>query len=578
LGRSRSPGTLLSEAELRGLAGPVYYERGMEYFARGAVVSIGLKDGKVAATVQGTHLYRVRLWAERDNLGCSCTCPLGQEGEACKHVVAAGLAWLADGNRTKSALAEDEASGVGAFLSGLDRDALAKLILERAEEDDALAAWLLVKAQSKGLGSPKAALRAIERAFRLEGDIDYDDTATVVAQAEQAADLLEAMLNAHDWSAAAELSEYALRLGFGAMEQVDDSDGELGTTLERIADIHARACGRGGVRPPQLADRLFALIMEDPCGVIAPDPYRKALGRDGMDRFRDSVRREWEKLPALKPGSRAEDAGGERYTLTALMRWLAEGSRDIDALVAIEQRDLSHPGAFLRIAELLKKARRNEDALAWAERGAASFPGAPTMELRDFLVTEYQRRKQHDRALALRWEDFEKRPSLESYRALGHCAEAAKGWPAWRERALDSLRSKAADGSQRGNIWGAGTVLTEIHLAEGDLPAALAQARASNCHRGLWFAIAAACEAPRPDDAIAIYLEYLESIIDGRNDRAYDEAAMLLGKIGTLMRRQGQAARFLDALGRVQTRHKAKRNLMQRLERVAAEARKQGPG
>ena len=120
-------------------------------------------------------------------------------------------------------------------------------------------------------------------------------------------------------------------------------------------------------------------------------------------------------------------------------------------------------------------------------------------------------------------------------------------------------------------------MLTEIHLAEGDLTAALAQARASKVHMSLWFGIAAACEAERPADASAIYLEHLERIIDGKKDRAYDEAAKLLRKIGTLMRRQGQAPRFLDVLGGVQTRHKAKRNLMKRLEPMAAAARKPGP-
>jgi uncharacterized Zn finger protein len=35
----------------------------------------------------------VRLWAE-DGLVFSCDCPLGLDGEFCKHCVAAGLAWL----------------------------------------------------------------------------------------------------------------------------------------------------------------------------------------------------------------------------------------------------------------------------------------------------------------------------------------------------------------------------------------------------------------------------------------------------------------------------------------------------
>lgn len=55
------------------------------------------------------------------------------------------------------------------------------------------------------------------------------------------------------------------------------------------------------------------------------------------------------------------------------------------------------------------------------------------------------------------------------------------------------------------------------------------------------------------------------------------ELDRLCGRHGSVVL-QKQAARFLGVLAGVQTRHKAKRNLMQRLERVAGEARKQGAG
>lgn len=127
--------------------------------------------------------------------------------------------------------------------------------------------------------------------------------------------------------------------------------------------------------------------------------------------------------------------------------------------------------------------------------------------------------------------------------------------------------------------WGtdASSTLTEIHLIEGDRGAALAQARVGDCTKALWFRLAEACEPDAPGDAVAIYLDQLDHMIDGRNNDAYDQAAKLLSKIGKLMHRQGQAARFLEVLAGVQTRHKPKRNLMKGLERVAAEARKRGP-
>jgi uncharacterized Zn finger protein len=577
MARSPELGTVLSEQRLRQLVGPVYFERGREYFAHGAVTSVREKQGKVIASVEGTPSYRVQLWADGRGLDLTCTCPLGEEGEACKHVVAAGLAWLA-GGRKRRLEPEEESAAVEAFLRAADKDTLVKLILDRAQEDEDLAVWLLVKAQSKGFRSAKAVLRVIEGAFGSLGD--YDSARDALAQTERAVDLLEAVLDSRDYAAAVELSERALHLGFAVCEEVGDSDEGLGSTLQRVADIHLRACARASGPKAQLADRLFALAMADPWGIVAVDAYRRALGREGQARFGESVRREWEKLPARTPESRQPDQSSNRYLLTQLMRGIAQETGDVDAMVEVERRDLSHPAAFLRIAELLAQAKRHDEALAWAERGALLFPGGPMQELCDFLVQEYQRRKQFDRALALRWDGFQWHPNLQTYGALRRCAKAAKVWPDWRNRALDLLRAKAAKQPRASSVWATepSSVLAEIHLAEGDLQTALAQARAGGCTGALWFRLAEACERERPEDAVAIYLERLDPIIEGKNNHAYDEAAELLRKIGKLMRRQKQAARFLDVLAGVQTRHKAKRNLMQRLEPVAGAARKQGAG
>jgi uncharacterized Zn finger protein len=101
----------------------------------------------------------------------------------------------------------------------------------------------------------------------------------------------------------------------------------------------------------------------------------------------------------------------------------------------------------------------------------------------------------------------------------------------------------------------------------------LEQARAGGCSAELWRRVAQACETERPEDAITIYRSRLDAVIGKANNMAYDEAAEMLRKIGALMRRQGKASRFLGLLGKVNMEHKAKRNLMKRLEPVVAEAR-----
>ncbi|HZD02304.1 MAG TPA: SWIM zinc finger family protein [Actinomycetes bacterium] len=90
--RSESPlAAVLRLDTLRRLAGPTWFERGERYAADGAVSALVEDSGVVAARVQGTSAYRVRLWVDGSALGVACSCPLGRDGACCKHCVAVGL-------------------------------------------------------------------------------------------------------------------------------------------------------------------------------------------------------------------------------------------------------------------------------------------------------------------------------------------------------------------------------------------------------------------------------------------------------------------------------------------------------
>ncbi|MEK7382013.1 MAG: SWIM zinc finger family protein, partial [Elusimicrobiota bacterium] len=85
---------LLDRDALREMAGGRSFERGQEYFSAGCVRGLAEHDGTITAKVQGTSDYRVKLWVKDGDLEYSCTCPVGTDGDFCKHCVAAGLAWL----------------------------------------------------------------------------------------------------------------------------------------------------------------------------------------------------------------------------------------------------------------------------------------------------------------------------------------------------------------------------------------------------------------------------------------------------------------------------------------------------
>jgi hypothetical protein len=55
------------------------------------------------------------------------------------------------------------------------------------------------------------------------------------------------------------------------------------------------------------------------------------------------------------------------------MEELAQTSGDVDALIAVKSHNLSSAHAFLELAEVLRKHRRYDEALAWAKKGISSF-------------------------------------------------------------------------------------------------------------------------------------------------------------------------------------------------------------
>jgi uncharacterized Zn finger protein len=85
---------LLERGSLCRMAGERSFERGEDYFLDGQVKALAEHEGTITAKVLGTRPYRVELWIEEDDLEYSCTCPMGADGEFCKHCVVVGLNFL----------------------------------------------------------------------------------------------------------------------------------------------------------------------------------------------------------------------------------------------------------------------------------------------------------------------------------------------------------------------------------------------------------------------------------------------------------------------------------------------------
>ena len=572
---------IVSESSLETLAGERYFERGLAYFQDGAVDLLHADEREIAGNVLGTESYGVRLWLKRGLLNWACTCPLGEQGEFCKHLVATGLTWLAEQSRNPRAYESPELRTIRAFLDQSEQRTLAQILLLRAMRDDGLMAELLLAAQRAGASGSDAARERIRKAFDVRDFVDYGAMRSMVARVAPVSELLRGILK-NDAMTAFELSTDAIKRGLKLLEHCDDSDGGLGGILGEIVDTHRQASAGAGMPAAELAGNLFDLQLADGFGFFSLEDYRPALGKEGLAAYRKLAEAAWKKIPPRPPGVRDSGDDGRRYQLAGIMMTLARMDNDTDALVDALQRDLTQPYTYLQIAETLSKAKRHDEALRWAAEGRKAFRNQLNIPLDDFLVAEYHRRKRHDDAIALRWSLFESHPGLDGYQKLKTAADRTKSWKSWREKALALLRQPKSPKPRTRDVFSyvdsKTSVLTQIFLWEGDPRAALAQARASGCPGYLWLHIAKALEADSPADAITIYRDQIEPIVRMTNNQAYDNATDLLRRIRDLMARTGKGADFAPYVETLRTQHKAKRNFMQRLDGIesAEEHRNEG--
>lgn len=422
---------------LRRMAGARAFERGEAYFHNGQVGALVEQKGTIGAKVDGTHAYRVKLWRDGDALDYSCTCPVGQDGEFCKHAVAVALAWLQAGSSKPAGKATKKPrvtlDDVRAHLHKRDKHALVDLLMQQLVEDDGLRQRLLMEVARDVAGGVDLATfrQAIDESVAMDGFVGYREAYGYASGIDAAIDGIEELLKRGHAAEAIELAEHALAAIEQAIGHVDDSDGGMGGLLVRLQEIHHRACKKARPDPDALARRLLAWESGGEWDVFhgAALTYADVLGKKGLATYRQLAEAQWAKVPALKPGDDDRGRFGERFRITSIMEALARQTGDVDALIAVKQRDLSSAYAFLQIAEICQTAGRDDSALDWAERGIEAFPQRTDPRLRDFLAEAYHQRKRHDEAMALIWRSFDESPTLETYKHLPRMRNAARGKP-----------------------------------------------------------------------------------------------------------------------------------------------------
>ncbi|MBI3015060.1 MAG: hypothetical protein HYY65_08400 [Candidatus Tectomicrobia bacterium] len=453
------------------------------------------------------------------------------------------------------------------------------MLMKQAMEDDRLRQSLLLKAAKKSpKGLDTAAYRAaIEEAIDIGEFIDYRGAYDYARGIGEAVDSVEELLKEGHNVEVIELAEHALAAAEDAMGSVDDSDGLMGGILERLQEIHLKACKKAKPDPEALARRLFEWEIRTEWDTFygAAETYANVLGEKGLAVYRKLAEARWASVQTLGPGDDDTKRFGKHFRITHIMETLARQTGDVEAVVAVKKRDLSSPYSYLEIAQAYKQARKHDLALEWAERGVKAFPKRPDPRLNEFLAEEYHRRKRHDEAMALIWIDFTAAPGPDLYRKLKSHADRIGQWPDWREKALTHLREEIAKAKQQAqksrwgwSAWADHSELVKIFLWEKDVEAAWREAKEGGCSSDLWLALAAKREKGHPDEALPVYQAQVDPTLNRKNNQAYQEAVGLLRKIRGLMTGLGRGADFARYLESVRAAHKPKRNFMKLLDRA----------
>lgn len=175
---------LITRQNLSSLAGSRSFSRGEKYFEIGLVGPINEKNGMVSAKIHGSRIYETRLKVVRPSQGevrldYSCSCPVGHDGDFCKHCVALGLAWI-DNMKPSAAKSSTPASAgsreislkdILKWLEAQDQKLIFDMLLAQVKNDCRLREDLTLKIVKETVGGIDLAAyrKAIRSAFYTGG-------------------------------------------------------------------------------------------------------------------------------------------------------------------------------------------------------------------------------------------------------------------------------------------------------------------------------------------------------------------------------------------------------------------------
>ena len=396
----------------------------------------------------------------------------------------------------------------------------------------------------------RAALKPIVdrlRAAARTGGRDYRRASVIASALSAEVRAADQLLAAGDADSAVEVLECTITLIERAFNTVDDSGGRLGDLIRRLQLDHAAACRQSTVDCAKLGGRLakWALNSDWEVFLDSPTTHAEALGDTGLDRFEVEVDKQYRELLEL---SDDDQRHGDLHTFNIThLKTLLAARRGPDAVVEVMSHDLSSPFRYLRIAQVLADAGRDDDALLWLERGQQiELHGRPDCRLDDMIADLHRRAGGFEAAATIAAERFAERPSLELYQRLRDIATDAEDWPKRLATAMNQLLALpigpplATEPTFRTESAGHAESV-KILLADGDVDGAWQAAHTGGCDSITWAKLAEARGVDHPADAMAVFQLLARRILVRTDRHAYFNGATLIVRAQKFARLAGLA-------------------------------------
>lgn len=336
---------------------------------------------------------------------------------------------------------------------------------------------------------------------------------------------------------------------------ISDSTPAIGGECERAAELYAQACRLGEPDPAELAGWLATFRATSP-------GWPTLLLADFVDAFDDHAVAIYRAAVADLDRQHAGRDHWSRFEVDAMLLELADHDGDVDRAVdLLNEREHPQYGA---IVARLREAGRDDEVVNWIDRAvgegrASSHGGGSGYWLSPSDVADtYRGIGRNDDAIAVLRTDFVRQPAVHAYRSLLDFAGTIDRADTERAWALDHARA-LADGP------GAGSVLVQLSLSEGDVDAAW-EAADRYGPGWAWQELATQGAEARPVAAADLYRPQLENDLQRPNTGLYPGIAATLATMAELYERGGRSADFALYIAKVRQDYGRRPSLMKALQ------------